>query len=192
MTSAWCCVPQPFTALAPMQDAWTITISSIYRVISGQLSASPPEVTRISPAFSSSPHFSDGALPSRPHRMPNTSPHYLTSWSTVKRLIFDIWEIQAEGESGSDACGWGIRDAIPTAFSMSRNVNGYLKPFTSHWGHANETISQCLTMKLKLGTNTHFSTMSETKVPGIYRNSYAVVSFCAHRHLALQIRAWFL
>lgn len=61
---------------AGCMDDYNISIS---KVISGQLSASPLKVTRISPASSSSPHFSDDALPSRPHRMPNTSPHYLTS-----------------------------------------------------------------------------------------------------------------
>ena len=76
-------------------------------------------------------------------------------------------EIQTEGESGSDACGWGIWDSVPTAFGVSENVNGHLKPFTPHRGHANKTISQCLTMKLKPCTNTHFFMMSETNVLGV-------------------------
>ena len=50
-------------------------------------------------------------------------------------------EIQTEGESGSDACGWGIWDSVPTAFGVCGNVNGYLKPFTPQRGHANKTIS---------------------------------------------------
>lgn len=76
-------------------------------------------------------------------------------------------ESQTEGELGSDACGWGICDSVATALGMSGNVNGYLKPFTPHWGHANKTISQCLTMKLKPHTNTHFFMMSETNVLGV-------------------------
>lgn len=96
-------------------------------------------------------------------------------------------EIQAEGESGSGAFGWGIWDSVPTAFGMSRNVNGYLKSFISHRGHANYDISQCMTMKLKPGTNAHLSVMSKTNVLGTERNSYSIVSFCTCRSWALQI-----
>ena len=118
------------------------------------------------PCFLIFAHFSDSPPPS-----PAVS---LTPVLTIqpldlppKGLFLMSEEIQTEGESGSDACGWGIWDSVPTAFGVCGNVNGYLKPFTPHRGHANKTISQCLTMKLKPRTNTHFFMMSETNVLGV-------------------------
>lgn len=91
-------------------------------------------------------------------------------------------EIQAEGESGSGACGWGTWDSVPTAFSVSRNVNGYLS--------FHITLGTC---KLDYFTvsNHEIETQHQHTLLHDVRNKctgdlekQAVASFCTHRFLA--------